>query len=235
MIPNGCGSKFNQGTAGCGPSFQLPGLNFGCICLTHRQMKRGRINSWRPLPRGRRGGFRGRIWRVLSLCWHAGSKAFDGAQSLQLIWMLERKPDFWKMRLPSLLTSACPLLLFPQGHGHQLSRGGCDCQAPGARTSCDRLLRAERCTATCPGGSGWWDIGKAVLGVGIAELWGSFLSYCGWTKSISHRFETMGKPIGLVFPGESSFQGFSGGAGFRPSTVSREFPSCEKPADASHM
>ena len=43
--------------------------------------------------------------------------------------------------------------------------------------------------------------------------------YCGWTKSIAHLFETLGSHGVLVFIGESSFQGFLGGAGFRPSTV----------------
>ena len=33
---NGCGSKLNyQGTAGCSPSFHLPGFHFGYIFLTH--------------------------------------------------------------------------------------------------------------------------------------------------------------------------------------------------------
>ena len=37
-------------------------------------------------------------------------------------------------------------------------------------------------------------------------------SYCGWTKPISHHFETTGNHCLLVFTGESSFQGFLGGA-----------------------
>ena len=37
--------------------------------------------------------------------------------------------------------------------------------------------------------------------------------YCGWTKSILHHFETMGTHRWLVVTGESSFHGFSGGAG----------------------
>ena len=37
---------------------------------------------------------------------------------------------------------------------------------------------------------------------------------------ILHHFETMGNHCVLVFTRESSFQGFLGGAGFRPSTVS---------------
>ena len=44
-------------------------------------------------------------------------------------------------------------------------------------------------------------------------------TYCGWTKSISHHLETMGNHCLLVFRGESSFRGFLGGAGLRPSTV----------------
>ena len=36
--------------------------------------------------------------------------------------------------------------------------------------------------------------------------------YCGWTKSISHQFETNCNHCLLVFTGESSFQGFLGGA-----------------------
>ena len=36
---------------------------------------------------------------------------------------------------------------------------------------------------------------------------------------ILHHFETMGNHCPFLFPGESSFQGFLGGAGFRPSTV----------------
>ena len=43
--------------------------------------------------------------------------------------------------------------------------------------------------------------------------------YCGWTTSISHHLETMQNHCLLVFAGES-LQGFLGGAGFRPSTVS---------------
>ena len=43
----------------------------------------------------------------------------------------------------------------------------------------------------------------------------------GWTRSISHRFETMAETITLVgiFWGILRSQGFLGGAGFRPSTV----------------
>ena len=45
--------------------------------------------------------------------------------------------------------------------------------------------------------------------------------YCGWLRNpFENRFETMGRRCLLVFPGESSCQGFLGGAGFRPSTVS---------------
>ena len=36
---------------------------------------------------------------------------------------------------------------------------------------------------------------------------------------ILHHLETMGNNLSWVFTGESSFQGFLGGAGFRPSTV----------------
>ena len=43
--------------------------------------------------------------------------------------------------------------------------------------------------------------------------------YCGWTTSISHPFETKGNHCLLAFTGESSFKGFFGGAGLRPSTV----------------
>ena len=42
------------------------------------------------------------------------------------------------------------------------------------------------------------------------------VAYCGWTKSISHHFESRL----LAFTGESSeTRLLSGGAGFRPSTV----------------
>ena len=37
-----------------------------------------------------------------------------------------------------------------------------------------------------------------------------YVCYCGWTKSISHQFETNGNHCWLVFTGESSFQGFLG-------------------------
>ena len=47
----------------------------------------------------------------------------------------------------------------------------------------------------------------------------AWLAYCGRTKSISHHVEAMGNHGLLVFTGESSFQGFLGGVGFRPSTV----------------
>ena len=42
-----------------------------------------------------------------------------------------------------------------------------------------------------------------------------------WMDEILHHLETMGHHCWLVYTGESSFQGFLGGAGFRPSTVSR--------------
>ena len=47
---------------------------------------------------------------------------------------------------------------------------------------------------------------------------GVYASYCGWTKSCTtwKPWETI---CALVFTGESSFQGFLGGAGFRPFTV----------------
>ena len=39
QTPAGCGSKLNhQGTAGCSPSFHLPGFHFGYIFLTHSQL-----------------------------------------------------------------------------------------------------------------------------------------------------------------------------------------------------
>ena len=41
-----------------------------------------------------------------------------------------------------------------------------------------------------------------------------------WMDEILHHSETMGHHCLLVFSGESSFQGFLDGAGFRPSTVS---------------
>ena len=40
-----------------------------------------------------------------------------------------------------------------------------------------------------------------------------------WMDKILHHFETKGHPRFLVFTGESSFKGFLGGAGLRPSTV----------------
>ena len=43
--------------------------------------------------------------------------------------------------------------------------------------------------------------------------------------TILHHIETMGCHCFLVFTGESSFQGFLGGAGFRPSTVGLAFTS----------
>ena len=42
--------------------------------------------------------------------------------------------------------------------------------------------------------------------------------YCGWAIR-SHHFETMGHHCLLVFTGESPFQAFLGGSGFRPSIV----------------
>ena len=46
-------------------------------------------------------------------------------------------------------------------------------------------------------------------------------TYCGWTKSL-HHFETMGIHCLLIFTGESSLQGFLGGAGFLSCAVCRE-------------
>ena len=40
-----------------------------------------------------------------------------------------------------------------------------------------------------------------------------------WMDEILHHLETMGNHCLLVFTGDSSFQGFLDGAGFRPSTV----------------
>ena len=40
-----------------------------------------------------------------------------------------------------------------------------------------------------------------------------------WMDEIPHHFKTMGNHCLLVFTGESSFYGFSGDAGLRPSTV----------------
>ena len=40
-----------------------------------------------------------------------------------------------------------------------------------------------------------------------------------WMDEILHHVETMNNLCSLVFTGESSFQGFLGGEGFRPSTV----------------
>ena len=40
-----------------------------------------------------------------------------------------------------------------------------------------------------------------------------------WMDEILQHFETMGNHCLLVFTEESSFQGFLGAAGFRPSTV----------------
>ena len=42
---------------------------------------------------------------------------------------------------------------------------------------------------------------------------------CCYTDEILHDFETRGNHDELVFAGESSFQGFLGGAKFCPSTV----------------
>ena len=41
-----------------------------------------------------------------------------------------------------------------------------------------------------------------------------------WIDEILHHVETMGNHCALVFTRDKSFQGFLGGAGFRPSTVS---------------
>ena len=57
---------------------------------------------------------------------------------------------------------------------------------------------------------------KRVTAADVKRLAGR--SYCRWTK-ILHHFETMGSHCILVVTGESSFQEFLGGAGFRPSTV----------------
>ena len=58
-----------------------------------------------------------------------------------------------------------------------------------------------------------------------------------WMDEILHHFETMGNHCSLAFTVELSFQRFSAGAGFRPSTVSPTAPghfatlpeSCAKP------
>ena len=44
-----------------------------------------------------------------------------------------------------------------------------------------------------------------------------------WMDEILHHFQTMGNHCLLVFTGESPFQGFLGGAGFRPSTEWNRF------------
>ena len=49
---------------------------------------------------------------------------------------------------------------------------------------------------------------------------GGVLTYCGWTKSISHHFEAMVETIICWYlQGIKSVQALFGGAGFRPSTV----------------
>ena len=50
-----------------------------------------------------------------------------------------------------------------------------------------------------------------------APCWG--LPKMLWMDKILHQFETMKKHCLLAFTGKPSFQGFLGGAGFRPSTV----------------
>ena len=45
-----------------------------------------------------------------------------------------------------------------------------------------------------------------------------------WMGEMLHQMENMGNHCVLIFTGESSFQSFSGGAGFRPSTVSMVSP-----------
>ena len=54
-------------------------------------------------------------------------------------------------------------------------------------------------------------------------------SYFGWTNSCT-TYETVGgKPTELlVFTWKSQFEGFLGGAGFRPSTVSMIWPTCSQ-------
>ena len=44
-----------------------------------------------------------------------------------------------------------------------------------------------------------------------------------WMDEILHHLETMGSHGCLVFTGESTFQGFLGGAGLRPSTVGHDW------------
>ena len=60
-------------------------------------------------------------------------------------------------------------------------------------------------------------------------------SYCEWTKSNSHHLETRRNHCLLVFTGEAAFQGFLGGAGFRPSTVAphpRRLAACASKSDS---
>ena len=60
-----------------------------------------------------------------------------------------------------------------------------------------------------------------VMMVGLMSWALGFAKICFilWMDEILHQFETNGNHCSLVFTGESSFQGFLGGAGFRPSTV----------------
>ena len=51
-----------------------------------------------------------------------------------------------------------------------------------------------------------------------SDRFGKHTTYFGWTKSCT-TYEAMGNHGWLVFTGESTFQGFLGGAGFRPSTI----------------
>ena len=48
-----------------------------------------------------------------------------------------------------------------------------------------------------------------------------------WMVEILHHLETMGNHCSLVFTRDSSFWGFLGGAGFRPSTVSLPDPEAD--------
>ena len=109
---------------------------------------------------------------------------------------------------------------------HEAGSSGAD-RRPGRWTSCKLSAYALKLQVKPPG------IGPQVLVLGgiyqgkpfwaVVLTHSQMITWCciQWMDKIpSHHFETMVETIVCWFlPGESSFQGFSGGAAFRPSTV----------------
>ena len=80
--------------------------------------------------------------------------------------------------------------------------------------------------ASKPATSAAWDLS---VPTSLLDLHPWLETHILWMDEILHHFETMGNHNLLAFTGESSFQGFLGGAGFCASTVCLLFVLCGGP------